>query len=411
MNIIHKILSNPNGKQIIALYISTIGGVLLGVLSSVINTRFLDPVNYGDVRYVQNLINLFSCIFLLGFFVSGSRLLAISKSKAEANGIKGVMVIFLIITIAALMFMVLLCYFYHLLFQANMNAVLFLFSIPVCAQPLLLNYINTTAQGDNQVGRIAYARLLPALLYVIAAYFIYSRYGASSALMILLQWGIACMILVAIVISTHPDFKEYKKYKRLLIEENRKYGLYLYIGSLAMVATQYLPGVTLGFFNTDNRDVALFTLALTISMPLSMLPSIVGTSYFKKFATQQRINNKVFMSTIIITLLSFLAYVAIIQPIVNFLYPVSYSQIGVYASLLALSRCIYGIGDMVNRFLGAHGLGKEIRNASFATGFCMIVGSIVGVYFFNVWGAIATNMVSSIVYFIVLFYYYKKFVR
>ena len=411
MNVIRKILSNPNGKQIIVLYISTIGGVLLGVLSSVINTRFLDPVNYGDVRYVQNLINLFSCIFLLGFFVSGSRLLAISKSKAEANGIKGVMVIFLIITIAALMFMVLLCYFYHLLFQANMNAVLFLFSIPVCAQPLLLNYINTTAQGDNQVGRIAYARLLPALLYVIAAYFIYSRYGASSALMILLQWGIACMVLVAIVISTHPDFKEYKKYKRLLIEENRRYGLYLYIGSLAMVATQYLPGVTLGFFNTDNRDVALFTLALTISMPLSMLPSIVGTSYFKKFATQQRINNKVFMSTIIITLLSFLAYVAIIQPIVDFLYPVSYSQIGVYASLLAVSRCIYGIGDMVNRFLGAHGLGKEIRNASFATGFCMIIGSIVGVYFFNVWGAIATNIVGSVTYFIVLFYYYRKFVR
>lgn len=411
MNIIHKILSNPNGKQIIALYISTIGGVLLGVLSSVINTRFLDPVNYGDVRYVQNLINLFSCIFLLGFFVSGSRLLAISKSKSEANGIKGVMVIFLIITIAALMFMVLLCYFYHVLFQTNMNAILFLFSIPVCAQPLLLNYINTTAQGDNQVGRIAYARLLPALLYVIAAYFIYSRYGASSALMILLQWGIACMVLVAIVISTHPDFKEYKKYKRLLIEENRKYGLYLYIGSLAMVATQYLPGVTLGFFNTDNRDVALFTLALTISMPLSMLPSIVGTSYFKKFATQQRINNKVFMSTIIITLLSFLAYVAIIQPIVDFLYPVSYSQIGVYASLLAVSRCIYGIGDMVNRFLGAHGLGKEIRNASFATGFCMIIGSIVGVYFFNVWGAIATNIVGSVTYFIVLFYYYRKFVR
>lgn len=411
MNVIRKILSNPNGKQIIVLYISTIGGVLLGVLSSVINTRFLDPVNYGDVRYVQNLINLFSCIFLLGFFVSGSRLLAISKSKAEANGIKGVMVIFLIITIAALMFMALLCYFYHVLFQTNMNAVLFLFSIPVCAQPLLLNYINTTAQGDNQVGRIAYARLLPALLYVIAAYFIYSRYGASSALMILLQWGIACMVLVAIVISTHPDFKEYKKYKRLLIEENRKYGLYLYIGSLAMVATQYLPGVTLGFFNTDNRDVALFTLALTISMPLSMLPSIVGTSYFKKFATQQRINNKVFMSTIIITLLSFLAYVAIIQPIVDFLYPVSYSQIGVYASLLAVSRCIYGIGDMVNRFLGAHGLGKEIRNASFATGFCMIIGSIVGVYFFNVWGAIATNIVGSVTYFIVLFYYYRKFVR
>lgn len=144
-------------------------------------------------------------------------------------------------------------------------------------------------------------------------------------------------------------------------------------------------------------------------MPLSMLPSIVGTSYFKKFAVVRHIDKNIFISTISITLLSLIFFILIIQEIVSFLYPASYSLVGTYASLLAISRCLHGIGDMINRFLGAHGLGKEIRNASFATGICMVSGSLFAVYLYNIWGAICTNIISAITYLIVLIYYYKKF--
>lgn len=41
-------------KQVVILYASTLSGVLLGVVASIINTRFLSPADYGDVRYVQN---------------------------------------------------------------------------------------------------------------------------------------------------------------------------------------------------------------------------------------------------------------------------------------------------------------------------------------------------------------------
>ena len=44
-------------KQVVILYASTLSGVLLGVVASIINTRFLSPADYGDVRYVQNIIN------------------------------------------------------------------------------------------------------------------------------------------------------------------------------------------------------------------------------------------------------------------------------------------------------------------------------------------------------------------
>ena len=165
---------SKNNKQVVTLFLSTIIGVLLGVLSSVINTRSIEAADYGDVRYVQNLINLFSCLFLLGFFVSGSRLLAISKEKEDSQCIKGVMVRYLCVTIVMMALILIILYIVHLFYSPKFNASLFLLSIPVCAQPLMLNYINTTAQGDNQINQIAVARLLPALLYVVVAFFLYS---------------------------------------------------------------------------------------------------------------------------------------------------------------------------------------------------------------------------------------------
>ena len=47
-------------QQVVLLYFTTMVGVVLGVLASVINTRFLSPSDYGDVRYVQNIINFIS---------------------------------------------------------------------------------------------------------------------------------------------------------------------------------------------------------------------------------------------------------------------------------------------------------------------------------------------------------------
>lgn len=400
---------SKNNRQVIVLFLSTIIGVLLGVVSSVLNTRSLDAVDYGDVRYVQNLINLFSCVFLLGFFVSGSRLLALSKDREYNRCVKGVMVRYLAITILLMSLVLVGLYVFHSIYRPSFCASLFLLSIPVCAQPLMLNYINTTSQGDNQINQIAMARLLPAFIYIIAAYIIYSCVEVTAGLMILLQWGIACAVFVVIIATTKPKFSEYAKYKKLLDDENRAYGIHLYLGSLAMVATQYISGVTLGIFNEDNANVAYYTLALTISMPLSMLPSIVGTTYFKRFASQTKIDKNVFYSTLGVTGISYFIYLAAIQPIVSFLYPPSYANVGIYASVLAIAKCVHGFGDMVNRFLCSHGKGKEIRNASFITGGCLIFGSIVFVYIWGIWGAIITNIASSSAYTFMMMYYYRKF--
>ena len=191
----------------------------------------------------------------------------------------------------------------------------------------------------------------------------------------------------------------------------KDYGIQLYWGSLVMVATNYLAGISLGIFNEDNTEVGFYTLAMTVTSPLTTLPAIIGTTYFKQFATQDKIPDKVMKFTILITVISCLCFIILIKPIVTFLYSEEYEKVGTYAIWLSVGYGIHGIGDMINRYLGSHGQGKSIRNSSIANGIFKIFGYTVLVYLWNTEGALLTNVLCSFIYTIMLFYYYRIFIN
>ena len=401
---------SKQNKQTVILYVSTLLGTILGVICSIINTRFLAPDQYGNVRYVQNILSFISSLLLFGYFLSGSRLLALSYHELYSRRVRGAMVVILGMACLFLMISSYFCYIIHL--KSNLQvAYLFIVSIPVCINPLLSNYIGTTAQGDNHIVRLSISRLCPYLLYIPIAYCIYKLTGCSASRMILLQWGIATMIYTIVIISTRPLLYKIKPIFQLLNEENKTYGFQLYLGSLIMVATNYVAGITIGIINEDNSSVGFYTLALTVTTPLSMIPSIIGTTYYKEFAKKTEIPKRLLKVTILITSCSCILFVLLIKPLVSFLYSPAYSSVGEYASWLAVGFCIHGFGDMLNRFLGSHGKGKEIRNASIANGIVKIFGYVVFVYMWNVKGALVTTVACSAIYFVVIYYYYRKFVK
>lgn len=61
------------------------------------------------------------------------------------------------------------------------------------------------------------------------------------------------------------------------------------MGSLANVSVQYIAGLNLGVLGSDNTEVGFYTLALTLTSPLMMLPNVIGTTYYKEFAHQATI--------------------------------------------------------------------------------------------------------------------------
>lgn len=401
-------LSNQR-NQALLLYVSTIVGVILGFVASIVNTNALSPNNYGDVRYVQNLIQFTSWFLLLGYFQSGSRLLALTDDDLRRRELRGCMILMLtVLSIIQILIILVTCYFH-----TNQPTVshLFFISLPVCFYQLLVNYLNTTAQGDNHIGRLAMARLLPALFYIPIAYYVYKNIYVSSSLMMILQWGIYSFILLSIIASTRPRFTHFKQVFSLLHQENKAYGLHLYYGSVAMVATSYIGGVTLGIFNSDNTNVAFYTLALTVTTPLSYLPAIIGATYFREFARQNRIPATVMRNTLLLTIGSCLLFILMIRPLIIWLYPPEYAIVGTYACWMAIGFSLHGIGDMLNRYLGSHGLGKPILFSSLISGAIKVCGFIVLVYYWDITGALTTNVLSSAIYCIALFSYYYKFIH
>lgn len=395
--------------QAIGLYAATLVGVLLGFGASVINTDALEPDAYGNVRYVQNGIQLIATILLFGFFMSGSRLLALSDDEKRSRNIRGTLLVILAVCAALLMSATAIAGLVHQ--NRPEVSALFLLSVPVCFYPLLTNYMNTTAQGDNHIGRLVLVRILPALIYIPVAKFVYDRFGATSERMVLLQWGLYSILLMIIVLSTKPSFYGVKTIYQELKKENREYGFQLYLGSLAMVATNYLAGVTLGVFNADNTNVGFYTLALTLTQPLSYLPGIVGTAYFKKFVHEPRIPGKVLWVTIGMTVASCVVFMILISPLVNIMYDESYSIVGKYASALALGFSFHGVGDMFNRYLGSHGQGNSIKYSCYISGIFKVLGSVFLVMLWNVNGAIMTVIVSSAIYCLCLYLYYNKYIN
>lgn len=102
-------------------------------------------------------------------------------------------------------------------------------------------FINSTLVTDTPV--YSYSRL------------VYQQWGADSESVISIQWGIYSAVLLIIILSAHPKISNVKHIFTELNDENHKYGLQLYIGSLFMVASNYLAGITLGVFNEDNTEV------------------------------------------------------------------------------------------------------------------------------------------------------------
>ena len=212
-------------------------------------------------------------------------------------------------------------------------------------------------------------------------------------------------IMIRFIGYPHKDFDQ--------IYDIIVYAVFVALGFAAIENFFYVieGGITLGIYNADNVDVGFYTLALTVATPLSMLPSIIGTTYFKRFAVSNQISNKIMLGTIILTIVSCVVFVMIINPVVRILYDESYSPVAYYASFLAIGTSIHGLGDMVNRFLGAHGQGKYLRNGAFMSGAILLIGSFGFVFLWGIGGAILSRILSSVVFCGSMIYYYIQFTQ
>jgi O-antigen/teichoic acid export membrane protein len=269
----------------------------------------------------------------------------------------------------------------------------------------MLSYsLQNILQGSNKISSLSLLKVLPSITFLI---FLWSAKSVSLSEVILWFYGLLGFYSILILIYLKPKFVELHAMIKLVTVENSEFGRKVYFGTLANVGTSSLGALLIGFY-LDNVHLGFFTLAVTITSPLLMIPSIVGTTFFKQFAKIPKIDNRILLLTVTISLISLIAFNILIEPIVKSFYSSKFDEVIGYSRFIALASIFHGFGDFYNRFLFAKGYGKLIRNGAYIVGLVNLLGYFILINYFGVNGAIITKVLSGAVYFLLMFAGYRK---
>lgn len=394
---------NKNIVQISSLYGATIISLIMGVGISILTTRLLGPDRYGDFKFFQMVLNLIGVIFTLGVFYSISRLLAHENNELSIKKLYGANFLTVVVYgFFATICIIIFSFFQGTWFNNNLNSLFRYFGVLVFFL-LLYNSLIQILQGSNRISLLSLLRVVPSSIFLGCLFFIEEIDVQST---IALFYGAMGITTILILVTIKPIFTDYKSTFKKIVTENKEFGFKIYTGTLAAVATENLGALFISYF-LNNKMVGFFTLAITICTPLLMIPSIVGTTMFKKFANASKIDAKVLWFTGGLSLASYIAFYFLIEPTVNLLYTKDFSEVVYYSRIIALGSIMHGFGDLFNRFLGAKGKGSLIRNGALIVGIINVLGYYFLIKYFDVQGALLTKIMAGIIYFLLMFVGYR----
>jgi len=383
--------------------------IIIGFITSIINTRTLGPEGYGDYKFIINLFQFMTILSSLGLSYTTSQHLTQMQSGDNrklcligANFIFTV-VISVFFIICSIIFSFLEPYF----FESHLSNVILLFS-PLVAVFIFNSTIENILPGDNKIHQLSLFRVIPALFFMLLLLLVNYIYHLNLLITLFIQIVIGIVTIIVFYRLLRPEYIDYKNNIRLIWEANKKFGWHVYIGSLSGVASTYISTFMISYF-LDNTHVGYFSLAITLTMPLMQISSIVGITYFKEFANVNILPRKVTFLTALISAISTIIFILIIKPVVLMVYTESFVQVAYISSIIAIGAAIHGMGDYFNRFLGAHGQGKQLRNGAFVVGVVNILGYFILIKFFGIAGAAITRLAAGLIYCSMMIFYYIRF--
>ena len=406
---------NTRTRQVAGLFFVNIIGIPIGIITSIVVTRYLGAEGYGDFQFIQSVFGFAVLIFTFGFFQAGNRALVLNNDKQKAKEYYGVE---LVITGGLFIIMSLFLLLYAL-FDSNIQdkglTHFLLFVIPFGWVFLLLRYFETLLQADNRIRLLAQLRLYPKVGFLImigSLYFIF-RHMEINRLALVMSFYIATEVVVyfIILLKLKVSFKNFTKRLTEIWNYNKSFGLNVYLGSVFAVGFAQLTQILISYFGVDNSGVGFYTLAITFTLPLTFIPNTIATTHYKDFSTSKNIPRKLFLITLILSLLSLVGLWLIVPPFVNYFYGIEFSSVASLNFIVSFGVIAHGFGDFFNRYLGANGQGKTLRNTSIYVGISMMLFNLLFIPQWGETGAAYAKLITGFIYLGIIFAQYKKFVK
>ena len=414
-DLIQKYKGNQRVRQVLSLYTVNIIGIPLSIISSMIITRFLGPLAYGDFKFLQNFFALAVVIFNFGFFQAGNRALVLNNDLQKAKEYYGAE----LVVLGALFIIMSISVLVYAFFDTNITEKgirnIFIFFIPFSWVFLLVSYFEVLFQADNRIELLAISRLYPRLGFfaaVLIIYFLLFNHKGNRLFILSLFYLLTNIaVYVYVIHKIKISFKNIRERIREIFHYNKSYGFNVYLGSLSSTGFSQLTSVLISYFGVNNSGVGFFSLALTIAAPLGLIPNVVATTHYKDFSTKTNIPRKLLLLTVGLSIAALVLTFLLVNPFITYLYGPEFKPVISLTYIVSFGVILSGFADLINRFLGSHGKGKALRNTAFVVGFSLMILNFSLIPRFGETGAAFAQLFSGFTYVIFMFWYYKKLVK
>lgn len=402
-------------RQIASLFSVNLIGIPLGIVTNIIVTKYLGAQLFGDYKFIQSVFNFAILFFTFGFFQAGNRAIVLSNDRDKTREYYGSL--FIIMTgIFIIMSVGLSVYVF---FDSNIIAKglskTFITILPLGFLYLWSRFYEVLLPADNQIGLLSKMRLYPRVLNLLGAciiyYFLFTPNSNKLYIVLILYSFTQLLTYLFVIFKIKPTFRNIKGNLHNIWLYNKSFGFNVYLGSLFAVGFANLTEILISYFGADNTGVGYYSLAVALSQPLSFIPSTIATTHYKSFATDKKISKKLVLLTMGLSVFSMVALWVVVPPFIIWFYGESFKPVITINFFVCIGVMIYGLSDFYNRFLGAHGKGKELRNASFIVGLGALFSNIIFIPPFGEYGAAYAKIMAGAIYLLVIIYYYKKTVK
>lgn len=393
-------------RGVLYIYGSLVLALIFGLASSSLTARLMSERELGQYRFIISCVSVVTSALSLGLFSSAGTLLAGRGGRTFRTLVaRGASTQAWMIAVACS-----ICVGIVLLQSHGVSSLWVLATVlgSAMAWPLLLQEI-LRAEG-NFIG-LAVLNAAPTAFFLLLL-------GASRLLLLPLDAPLSAflfflsqgLVVWALISRNNIILKPNRLGYAYLFKLNRNLGLNVYWGSF-LAALTVQSGIFILQALKSPEDTAVFALAMTVTAPLTLLPSAVGTAYFSLLPGAWGFPEKVMRYAWIVSSIIAVAFCLLVPLAVHILYGPRFASVTIPAQLCGIGAVLHGMGDVYNRYYLANRDTKFLlKTASIVCAVALLVGLPAG-QVFGPLGVASAKMMASGTYAFFLVYHYHIALR
>jgi len=255
---------------------------------------------------------------------------------------------------------------------------------------------------------MAVVNILPKLWYLAGLLIAVIFFKLNIFIVLFLNLTGIIVAVSLIIWSLKPNFNNLNESFKSIWKETKEYGRHVYFGRIASMATYNSDKMLISYFN-GTTNVGFYSLAMTLTNPMFILSSSLSTSLFKEFAEKKKVPKKVVYFNFLWLLFCCAGLIIFGKWIVILLFSTKFINVYPILIILTFANFFRGLTQPYNKFLGAKGEGKALRNTAVILTICNLLGNLALIPFWGAIGAAYASLFALMVNYLGHLFYYHKY--